>query len=139
MSTTHVPAALRRLVRQRAHDCCEYCLAPESLCFHTHQVDHIVAEKHGGATEDLNLALSCLICNQAKGSDISSIDPKTGQVVPLFHPRKSLWRDHFELSGALILPLTPEGRVTVRLLQFNAPDRVVERGWFLSSGLLKTS
>jgi hypothetical protein len=134
-----VQAALRRLVCVRARYRCEYCLAPESLCFLSHQVDHIVAEKHGGLTEAENLALSCIACNQAKGSDLCSIDPKDGKLVPLFNPRTDLWPDHFEISGCLILPKTDIGRVTAKLLQFNAPQQVVEREAFLASGLYDNS
>ena len=71
MSQTHIPAALRRLVRERARDCCEYCLIPEAISFAPHWIDHIVAEKHGGTTESDNLANSCVLCNQKKGSDLS--------------------------------------------------------------------
>jgi len=31
------------------------------------------------------------------------------------------------LNGAIVEPLTPEGRVTVFLLRLNAPERVAER------------
>jgi 5-methylcytosine-specific restriction endonuclease McrA len=86
VSTTHVPADLRRLVRARAGECCEYCRIPESASFVTHQVDHVVAEKHGGETVADNLAMSCALCNVRKGSDIASIDSDTGLLTPLFHP-----------------------------------------------------
>jgi hypothetical protein len=127
MALKYVPVALRRLVRARAAECCEYCLIPERFTLATHWVDHIVAEKHGGQTEETNLALSCVLCNQHKGSDLTSIDPETGQITPLFHPRCDCWLDHFRLDGARIEPLTPIGRVTVRLLQLNHPDRLEER------------
>ena len=136
MSAPHVPAALRRLVRERARECCEYCLAPEFLCFHTHQVDHIIAQKHEGATIWENLALSCIHCNQAKGSDLTSIDPMNGEIAALFHPRKDIWSVHFELRDAFIVPKTAIGRVTARLLQFNALDRVAEREAFIAAGAL---
>jgi HNH endonuclease len=99
-------------------------------------VDHVVAEKHGGQTEESNLALSCLLCNQHKGTDLTSIDPQTGQIAPLFHPRRDQWLDHFRLVGARIDPLTPAGRVTVRLLQLNHPDRLEERELLLRLGWL---
>src|SRR5438445_2699259 len=117
MALKYIPAALRRLVRARARECCEYCLAPERLTLATHWIDHIVAEKHGGQTEEGNLALSCVLCNQHKGTDLTSIDPQTGQIAPLFHPRRDQWPAHFCLLGAQIELLTPTGRVTVRLLQ----------------------
>ena len=61
MAQKYVPVALRRLVRERAGDRCEYCLIPEQLTLAAHWVDHIVAEKHGGQTEEGNLALSCVL------------------------------------------------------------------------------
>jgi hypothetical protein len=135
MAQKYVPVPLRRLVRARAAECCEYCLIPERLTLATHWVDHIVAEKHGGLTEEGNLALSCVLCSQRKGSDLTSIDPQTGQITPLFHPRRDRWADHFRLVGARIEALTPTGRVTVRLLQLNHPDRIEERDLMLRLGL----
>ncbi|WP_437581836.1 HNH endonuclease signature motif containing protein [Sorangium sp. So ce887] len=43
-----------------------------------HEVDHLVALKHGGATLPENLALSCVLCNKHKGTDLASIDGETG-------------------------------------------------------------
>jgi hypothetical protein len=43
-------------------------------------------------------------------------------LVKLFHPRRDLWRDHFEWQGTELLGRTPMGRVTVRVLAINAPD-----------------
>ena len=134
--SAHVPAEVRRVVWARASGRCEYCLAPERLSFHTHQVDHIVAQKHGGETMAENLALSCISCNQCKGADLSSLDPLTGELAALFHPRRQRWREHFELRGLFILPEPPTGRVTVRLLQLNAPERIAEREWFIIAGEL---
>jgi 5-methylcytosine-specific restriction endonuclease McrA len=137
MSLTHIPAALRRLVRERADGRCEYCLIPESVTLAVHAIDHVVAEKHGGPTVADNLALSCTLCNGRKGSDLSSIDPETGALVPLFHPRRDRWPDHFRLAEGLIEPLTAVGRVTVRLLQLNHPDRVEERQLLVAAGVLQ--
>jgi len=139
MAQTYVPVPLRRQVRARAAECCEYCLVPERLTLAGHWIEHVVAEKHGGLTEEDNLALSCVLCNQHKGSDLTSIDPETGLIAPLFHPRRDRWLDHFSLVGARIEPLTPTGRVTVRLLQMNHPDRIEERELMLRFGLLLPS
>jgi hypothetical protein len=135
MAQKYVPVPLRRLVRARAGERCEYCLVPEQLTLAPHWVDHVVAEKHGGQTEEGNLALSCVLCNQHKGTDLTSIDPQTGQIAALFHPRRDRWFDHFRLTRAHIEPLTATGRVTVRLLQLNHPDRVEERELLLRLGL----
>jgi hypothetical protein len=135
MSQTYIPAALRRLVRERAGERCEYCLIPESVTFAPHWIDHIVAEKHGGKTEAENLANSCVLCNQRKGTDLSSIDPLTGNIVSLFHPRQDCWSEHFRLVRARIEPLTPSARATERLLQLNHPDRVEERDRLIEAGM----
>lgn len=134
---THVPAALRRLVHERAGGSCEYCLAPEATALFVHEVDHVVAEKHGGATTEDNLALACAACNLHKGSDIGSIDPVTGELVPLFHPRRERWSDAFQLAGASIVARTAAARATVRLLQLNRTDRVAERAVLVAARLLR--
>ena len=139
MSTAHIPAELRRLVQARAGGRCEYCLAPVELGFHAHQIDHIIAQKHGGEAVAENLAMSCIACNQFKGSDLSSLDPANKELVALFHPRQQVWRDHFELRGLFIVLKTAVGRVTVNLLQFNAPERIIEREWFVAVGAFSES
>ena len=88
MSSSYILTAIRRVVRERANDCCEYCLIPEAFTFASHEIDHIIAKKHGGETTAENLALSCTICNQHKGSDLASIDPETARLTLLYHPRK---------------------------------------------------
>jgi hypothetical protein len=137
MSGAGVTAEIRRLIQTRADDRCEYCLIPALLTFLPLQVDHIVARKHGGQTIPENVALCCAVCNQHKGSDLSSIDPADGALVPLFHPRQNRGNDHFELRGLFITPKTATGRVTVRLLQLNSPERVSEREWIVTAGALK--
>src|SRR5439155_23823026 len=102
MSGRHVSAALRLQVRQRAAGCCEYCLVHEDYVIAPHEPDHITAEQHGGPTSSQNLALACFQCNRLKGTNIASIDPKTGQKVFLFDPRRDNWSEHFKLAGAAI-------------------------------------
>lgn len=123
---TYVPAAVRDLVYARAKGCCEYCLISEEVSFAMHQIDHVIAEKHGGLTIEENLALSCVLCNKHKGSDIASID-ETGEVVPLFNPRRDDWSEHFSVDDGYFIGLTPRGKVTIRLLQINSLARVDER------------
>lgn len=139
MSKTYISVTLRREVYQRAKGCCEYCLIPDVATFASHEIDHIIAEKHGGKTETKNLALCCSICNKHKGSDLASLDPETGEIIPLYHPRQNLWHEHFCLSEAQLIPLTPIGRVTVKLLQLNRSDRVKERQLLLQAGIIERS
>jgi hypothetical protein len=131
---TYIPEALRQFVSERAARRCEYCLYPQVASFLAFEMEHIIAEKHGGATVIDNLALACPYCNRFKGTDLGSLDPDTGQLTPFFNPRTQRWADHFRFEGAEILPLTPEGRVTVLILQFNQPDRVQERQHLIETG-----
>lgn len=73
MTSSSISAELRKLVIQRASGCCEYCRIHQDFSIYTHEVDHIIAVKHGGETSADNLALSCLSCNRHKGSDFATI------------------------------------------------------------------
>lgn len=131
---TYIPREIRQRVIERANGCCEYCrmqVADRLLPF---ELDHIIAEKHGGATELDNLCLACFRCNGFKGSDIASADPETGKATFLFHPRRQQWEDHFRLEDAVIQPLTPEGRVTVKLLRLNDSIQVAQRAALTAAG-----
>jgi 5-methylcytosine-specific restriction endonuclease McrA len=131
---TYIAGPLRRLVWDRAQGRCEYCLFPDAVAFYLHEVDHIVAEKHGGQTVESNLCLSCLVCNRHKGSDLVSIDPQTGAITPLFHPRHDRWHEHFHLAGASIEGTTPQGRTTARMLHFNDPEQIELRAALMAAG-----
>lgn len=98
MSTSYISSELRRLVVARANSLCEYCLIHEEDTFFGCEVDHIISEKHGGATQEDNLAYACLFCNRLKGSDIGSIVPGTLQLVRFFHPRRDRWAEHFAIE-----------------------------------------
>ena len=124
---TYIPTALRREVIARAGNRCEYCLIRAEVAFFPHEVDHVVAEKHGGATDINNLALACWRCNRHKGSDLTSFDPQTRQLSPLFNPRTQAWAEHFTYERERVIGLTPEGRTTVNLLRLNSEDRLTER------------
>ena len=115
----------RSLVRDRAGDRCEYCrLLQAALPSSTFQVDHIVAKQHKGRARPDNLALACERCNLYKGTNLSAIDPESGQVVRLFHPREDRWEDHFRIDNGVVVGLTDRGRATVELLNMNAELRV---------------
>ena len=98
------------------------------------EADHVIAEQHKGATVLDNLAWACGICNRNKGPNLSSIDPVTNEVIPLFNPRKHQWRRHFRLNGARIEPLTASGRSTESLLQLNTDDRLMQRHVLIRQG-----
>ena len=102
------------------------------------QVDHIIAEKHGGTTTDSNLALSCYYCNSFKGPNIVGIDPfgDPDTAIQLFHPRKDHWASHFKWTGPELVGVTPDGRVTIAVLRINEPDAISFRELLLDPGFV---
>jgi hypothetical protein len=116
--------ALREQVRSRARDRCEYCRLPQSAVPATFHVEHVRALQHGGTDSLENLALSCDRCNAFKGTNLTSVDPATNNVVYLFNPRVDSWNSHFAQDNFDIIGITDVGRATVRLLNMNAIHRV---------------
>lgn len=125
--TSYVSVELRRLVEARADYLCEYCLIHEDDAYLGCQVDHVVAEKHGGPTDADNLAYACTFCNRSKGTDVGSVAPDTLEFTRFFNPRTDRWAAHFTLNGAVIESRTSIGEATARILGFNEPDRILER------------
>src|SRR5262245_17782861 len=111
----------RRLVVARAHGCCEYCRSQERFAMQPLAVEHITPRSRQGVTSPENLALACQGCNNHKYTKTHGTDPVTGEEVPLFHPRKQRWQDHFAWSKdfVLILGLTATGSATVEVRQLN--------------------
>jgi HNH endonuclease len=124
---TYIAESLRRQVENRATYRCEYCLLPNSLSFYPHEIDHVIATKHGGTTDETNLAYACWRCNRHKSSDLGSFDPETGEFSFLFNPRTQAWDDHFYQEDVQINGKTREGRTTVYLLKLNMRERCIER------------
>jgi hypothetical protein len=137
--TTDISEEMRRQVADRANRQCEYCLINEADSGFHHQVDHIVSRKHGGVSTLENLALACVLCNRHKGTDIASIDSKTGGITRLLNPRQDRWSDHFRIENGRIIPTSPVGRVTASLLKLNTAERIAERLQLLALGRYSTS
>jgi hypothetical protein len=124
----HIPAHLVRLVRQRARNVCEYCLLPQESQDATFHVDHIHPASAEGETVADNLALACVTCSLRKAARIRGRDPLTKQLVPLFHPRRDRWPEHFAwASGWRLFGLTPQGRATIAALGMNRPSLIAIR------------
>lgn len=124
---SRVRGALRRAVAKRARRSCEYCGAPERASPVAFHCEHVIPLQHAGRTELENLALACPACNFRKGTNLTALDPETGTLCILFHPRRDEWAGHFELRDNFIVAKTDSGRATARLLEFNAPHRVASR------------
>jgi hypothetical protein len=117
-------SAKRTLVVSRAGNRCEYCQLPQEGYEVTFHVEHTFALQHTEDDDPENLALSCTKCNRKKGPNLSGLDPLSQLVVPLFHPRRDEWTEHFRWNGPLVIGLTPTGRATIAVLDLNGEDRV---------------
>ena len=120
-------AALERLVRERAGGRCEYCRLSQTASGVPFEIDHIIARKHGGRTVSSNLAHSRIYCNVYEGPNISGLDPKTGKLTRLSHPRRHKWAAHFRIEKGLVVGRTAIGRTTIRVLEMNLPNLIALR------------
>jgi 5-methylcytosine-specific restriction endonuclease McrA len=132
-----VSEAVRVQVVEQARGVCEYCSYPEEFNSGRFAVDHILPRQLGGTDELSNLALACRSCNERKQDATAAPDPATGQIVPLFHPRRDQWEDHFAWSDdfSLMVGLTPTGRATIARLQTNHSGVVRQRQVLFELGL----
>ncbi|HEY9802126.1 MAG TPA: HNH endonuclease [Leptolyngbyaceae cyanobacterium] len=113
--------AIKKLVRQRAKFLCEYCHSSEEASAALFSIDHILPQSLSGSDEPDNLALACQRCNGYRYNFTTGIDPDTGEIVPLFNPRKQKWSDHFiwSVDGLTIIGITSTGRATCNRLDLN--------------------
>jgi hypothetical protein len=112
------------LVVTRAKSRCEYCHMLQALQGGTFHVDHIIPTSRGGPTASSNLALACPGCNLRKSVRSKIKDPETGKTVPLFHPRKHRWHEHFRMQDYKVFGQTAIGRATVAFLELNHERRI---------------
>ncbi|HTN83623.1 MAG TPA: HNH endonuclease signature motif containing protein [Sorangium sp.] len=127
--------SLVALVTQRAKAVCEYCQLPQPLSSIPFEIDHIIAQKHGGVTVPENLGFACFYCNSYKGPNIAGIDPESGRIVRLYHPRKDRWSKHFRWDGPLLVGSSAIGRATIAVLAINHPDAVALRASLIEEGV----
>jgi hypothetical protein len=72
-----------------------------------------------GGSGEVNLCLACRLCNGYRSDQTVGSDPKTGDKVALFNPRRQRWADHFRCSedGVYVLGRTACGRAMVDEVQ----------------------
>jgi len=121
MSEKRATVRQKRVIVERAAHCCEYCLSPADYTNVPFAVEHIVPLHRRGKTTLDNPAYSCMGCNGHKQTKIEALDPWSDTIVPLYHPRKHMWQEHFSWNddATLILGLTSIGRATIEALQLN--------------------
>jgi len=131
----HIPDSVKSLIAERAAYRCEYCRMPQSYAHYRFHYEHIIALQHGGTSHPDNLAYASSICNWKKGPNLSSVLEEDGPLIRLFHPRKDHWPDHFEVVEGVIYSRTDVGAATIKLLEFNHPDILIERRELVRLGL----
>lgn len=136
MSSSYLSERVRQQVIQRAVSRCEYCGCPLNYCPDPFSIEHIIPRAAGGTDEPDNLALSCQGCNNFKGIFVEAIDPITGDQLPLYHPRRHRWTEHFCWSedALTMLGMTPIGRATIERLALNRNGVVNLRGLLVLVG-----
>ncbi len=124
--SNYINPEIRQIVANRANSICEYCLIAEEDAYFRFQIEHVISRKHNGSSDLENLAYSCVFCNRYKGSDIATLIPQTNELIRLFNPRTDRWHEHFRLQEVTIEPLTQIGEATIRILQVNHEDQILE-------------
>ena len=121
-----IPRSLRRRVRDRAGDRCEYCRHPAAYACAPFVCEHVRPRVRGSGDSLSELAWACPACNSHKYDKVSARDPQTDQVVPLFNPRRQRWLRHFRFSDDFLLihGRTATGRATVECLCLNRLELV---------------
>jgi HNH endonuclease len=76
-------------------------------------------KSRGGESTLENLALACPGCNLRKADRTTAFDPATGEQMPLFHPVRQRWSEHFRFKDYEMEGLTAVGRATLALLDLN--------------------
>ncbi|MCZ6680310.1 MAG: HNH endonuclease signature motif containing protein [Candidatus Poribacteria bacterium] len=126
MASSAVPRPVRRGVRDRAGNRCEYCQHPESHSSAPFTCDHVTPRVRGAGDTPDELAWACAACNGHKHAKTHATDPQTGHDVPLFNPRRQRWGRHFTWSPDFrhIIGRTATGRATIEALHRNRPQRL---------------
>jgi HNH endonuclease len=137
MTKRYIPLKLQELVKDRAQNCCEYCICPASHATQNHSNEHIFPESLGGTTTADNLALACQGCNNKKYNKTQAVDPISDSMVQLFHPRLDDWHEHFawQPDCLILVGLTPTGRATITALDLNRQGVINLRRSLLREGL----
>jgi hypothetical protein len=136
MSEIRISEELKHEIWMRALGRCEYCRSQARFAVQSFSVEHIVPRSREGPTNSENPALACQGCNNHKYRKTHAHDPVSGEIVPLFHPRRNLWREHFAWNedASLIIGLSATGRAAVEALRLNRDGLVNLRRILFTAG-----
>lgn len=137
MSKTTIPSRLRKLIRAQGQYRCGYCRSAETVTGISLEIEHLIPEAAGGASDEKNLWLACVTCNKIKSAQTHGRDPVSGRRVRLFNPRTQSWKEHFAWSadGTEIIGKTSCGRATIIALQLNRLQLVIARRHWVTADL----
>lgn len=127
-------SAIRKFIAARANFRCEYCMKPEIVANFSFHIEHIISRQHGGTNHLSNLAYACSWCNWKKGPNIATVLHEKGDLLPIFHPREDIWNDHFKVEEGVIIGKTDIAKGTIRLLDMNTVELIMERKVLTESG-----
>ena len=121
MSKRSISESIRQQVEKRAAYRCEYCQTIMESSTQRFEMEHIIPLSKGGQSLLKNLALSCRGCNSFKQNKMEGFDSLTELFVPLFNPRKDIWKEHFawDTNPLFLIGLTATGRATIETLKPN--------------------
>jgi hypothetical protein len=85
-----------------------------------------VPRARGGSEAEDNLAWSCMGCNDRKYTAVDAVDPVSGELVKLFHPRQDSWAEHFSwtVDFTHVIGKSSTGRATFERLKLNRSELV---------------
>jgi hypothetical protein len=134
--SAYIPVELRRRIRALFANCCAYCRTSETLTVTIFEIEHIIPRSAGGETVHGNLCLACPMCNRFKADRQTVPDPVTQHAVPVFHPQRQKWQEHFAWSedATEINGLTPIGRATIAALKMNRSQLIRLRRLWVKMG-----
>ncbi len=66
---------------------------------------------------------------------MAGVDPNTGVIVRLYHPRQDQWNEHFRYQESVLIGKTDIGRTTIGVLAINLPIRVAARAELIKRGI----
>jgi hypothetical protein len=135
----YISEKLKKSVAVRAKHRCEYCRIHAEFSYFPFHIEHIISLKHGGLNEIENLAYACQICNFSKGSDIATFLGPVTNLVRFFNPRTDIWTEHFEIDNSgFVAHISKIGEATIKILELNHPESIIERKEMLRFGLFYT-
>ena len=136
MSRGHDAADMHARLLALANYRCGYCRSSQRIMGVRLILDHLTPRAHGGTDDEENLWPACQPCNGFKQARTQANDPVSGELVPLFNPRRQRWGEHFawEDGGRQIVGRTPIGRATAAALQLNRDELVEARTLWIEAG-----